>query len=89
MDKSQQVKKIQTALKKSIGSINKMLSLLDEGVPECSDVLIQLDSAIGSLQSARNQTLDTFLDNCLRENIQSGDIKKLKHQLNKLYKLKK
>ena len=46
MDKSQQVKKIKTALKKSIGSINKMLSLLDEEMPECSDVLIQLDSAL-------------------------------------------
>jgi DNA-binding FrmR family transcriptional regulator len=84
------LKKIQVSAKKAVGAINKSLSLLeDPNYPQCSDVLVQIDSAIGSLNSARSQILDHFIDNCLDENITQGDKTKLKQQLIKLYKLTK
>ncbi|MEI6728496.1 MAG: metal-sensing transcriptional repressor [bacterium] len=87
---STDTKKIQVALKKSIGSTNKALKLLlDSDYLECSDLLVQIDSAIGSLQSSRSQVLNHFLDVCIDENIKSGDKTKLKNQLTKLYKLTK
>jgi len=86
----QNTQKIQIAVKKAIGSSNKTLKLLDESnFLECSDLLVQIDSAIGSLQSARNKVLDHFLDVCIDENLASGDKQKLKNQLTKLYKLTK
>ena len=82
--------KIQTALKKAIGSSNKSLKLLEEeNFLECGELLVQIDSAIGSLQSARTQVLDHFLDICITENLNSKDKSKLKSQLIKLYKLTK
>jgi DNA-binding FrmR family transcriptional regulator len=90
MHTSEQSKKIKTSLKKSIGSINKILAMLEtEKLVECSELLIQLDSAIGSLRSVRNQIIEKFLEKCLAENIQVGNIDTLKHQLSKLYKLTK
>jgi DNA-binding FrmR family transcriptional regulator len=84
------IKKIQTALKKSIGSSNKVLNLLEEAnFLECSEILIQIDSAIGSLESSRRQVLDHFLDICIDENLNSGNKTKLKNQLIKLCKLSK
>ena len=88
--KKQNTKKIQTALKKAIGSSNKTLKLLEEeNFLECGELLVQIDSAIGSLQSVRTQVLDHFLDICITENLNSKDKNKLKSQLIKLYKLTK
>jgi DNA-binding FrmR family transcriptional regulator len=82
--------KIKIALKKAIGSINKALTLLEtQEFSECSDILVQVDSAIGSLGSGRSQILDHFLDICIDENLKNGDKTKLKSQLSKLYKLTK
>jgi len=82
--------KIKIALKKATGSINKALSLIEtQEFSECSDILVQVDSAIGSLGSSRSQILDHFLDICIDENIQNSDKTKLKSQLSKLYKLTK
>lgn len=82
--------KIQIALKKAIGSSNKVLKLLEEeNFLECSQLLVQIDSAIGSLQSVRSQVLDHFLDVCIDTNLATGDKAKLKNQLTKLYKLTK
>jgi DNA-binding FrmR family transcriptional regulator len=90
VEKKQNTKKIQIALKKAIGSSNKVLNLLEEeNFLECSQLLVQIDSAIGSLQSARTQVLDHFLDICITENLNSKDKNKLKNQLIKLYKLTK
>ena len=90
VEKKQNTKKIQTALKKAIGSSNKTLKLLEEeNFLECGELLVQIDSAIGSLQSARTQVLDHFLDICITENLNSKDKSKLKSQLIKLYKLTK
>ena len=90
VEKKNNTQKIQTALKKSIGSSNKTLKLLEEeNFLECSQLLVQIDSAIGSLQSARTQVLDHFLDICITENLNSKDKNKLKNQLIKLYKLTK
>jgi|688.fasta_scaffold21481_5 DNA-binding FrmR family transcriptional regulator len=82
--------KIQIAIKKAIGSSNKALELLDKiDLLECSELLVQIDSASGSLESARTQILDHFLDTCIEENLNSKDKYKLKNQLVKLYKLTK
>jgi DNA-binding FrmR family transcriptional regulator len=90
VEKKDNTQKIQTALKKAIGSSNKTLKLLEEeNFLECSQLLVQIDSAIGSLQSARTQVLDHFLDICITENLNSKDKSKLKNQLIKLYKLTK
>jgi DNA-binding FrmR family transcriptional regulator len=86
IDKNTQ--KIQIAIKKAIGSSNKVLKLLeDTNLLECSELLVQIDSAIGSLQSSRSQVLDHFLEVCIEENLTSGDKTKLKNQLTKLYRL--
>jgi DNA-binding FrmR family transcriptional regulator len=87
--KNENTQKIQIAVKKSIGSSNKVLKILEEDFLECSQLLVQVDSAIGSLQSARTQVLDHFLDICIDENLATGDKQKLKNQLTKLYKLTK
>lgn len=80
--------KIQVAIKKSIGSGNRVLKLLEEeNFLECSELLVQIDSAVGSLKSARTQILNHFLDACIDENLATGDKSKLKNQLIKLYKL--
>jgi len=82
--------KIKTALKKAIGAINKGLDLLEnQDYAQCSDVLVQIDSAIGSLNSSRSQVIDKFLDTCIDENIQIKDRAKFKAQITKLYKLTK
>jgi DNA-binding FrmR family transcriptional regulator len=82
--------KIQIAVKKSIGSSNKALDLLKEpNFLECSEVLVQIDSAVGSLMSARTKVLDHFLDKCIDDNLATGDKQKLKSQLIKIYKLTK
>lgn len=88
---SPELKKIRIALRKAIGSINKGLELLEneENYTECSDVLVQIDSAIGSLNSSRTQVIDKFLDNCLDQNLQVKDRAKFKAQISKLYKLTK
>jgi len=89
-ENKENTQKIQTALKKAIGSSNKTLKLLEETrFLECSDLLVQIDSAIGSLNSARSQVLDHFLDVCIDENLNLPDKSKLKNQLKKLYKLSK
>jgi DNA-binding FrmR family transcriptional regulator len=90
--------KIKIALKKAVGSIQKTLSLIEDGQkegysPDCLSVLIQLDSAIGSLKSSRRQILDHFLDICLDENLfknlEQKDSKKIKikNELKKIYNL--
>jgi DNA-binding FrmR family transcriptional regulator len=82
--------KIKIALKKAIGAINKGLDLLEnQDYAQCSDVLVQIDSAIGSLNSSRSQVIDKFLDTCIDENIQIKDRAKFKAQITKLYKLNK
>lgn len=87
---SQNSKKIEIAIKKAIGSSNKTLKLiLENDFTQCSDILVQIDSAIGSLQSSRTQVIDHFLDSCIEESMDSGDKAKLKNQLIKLYKLSK
>jgi DNA-binding FrmR family transcriptional regulator len=89
-ENSKNTQKIKTAIKKAIGSGNKTLKLLEEdNFLECSQLLVQIDSAIGSLQSARTQVLDHFLDVCIDENLANNDKAKLKNQLIKLYKLTK
>lgn len=88
--KKEKTQKIQIAVKKAIGSSNKVLKLLEEeSFLECSQLLVQIDSAVGSLQSARTQVLDHFLDVCIDESLATGDKTKLKNQLTKLYKLTK
>lgn len=82
--------KIKLALKKASGSINKTLTILEATeYLECSEVLVQIDSAIGSLNSSRDKVLDYYLDLCINDNLQKGDKVKLKNQLLKLYKLSK
>ena len=89
-NQSSEIKKITIALKKSIGSASKALSMLEsENYTECSDVLVQIDSAIGSLNSSRAQIINQFLDLCIDENLKSGNKQKLKNQLFSLYKLAK
>jgi DNA-binding FrmR family transcriptional regulator len=82
--------KIKIAFKKAIGSISKALDLLEtQEFAECADILVQVDSAIGSLASGRSQVLDHFLDICIDQNLENADKAKLKSQLSKLYKLVK
>jgi DNA-binding FrmR family transcriptional regulator len=83
-------KKMITALKKSIGAINKTIELLEHNdYIECSDVLVQIDSAVGSLQSSRGQVIDKFLDLCIQGSVKSSEQAEFKSQMSKLYKLTK
>jgi DNA-binding FrmR family transcriptional regulator len=84
-DNSAKVKKISIALKKASGSINKVLYMLEKPeFLECQELLVQIDSIIGSLNSSRSQILEHFLEDCLNNN---QDTQKLKNQLLKIYKL--
>lgn len=90
MSQVNNTQKIQIAVKKAIGSSNKVLKLLENtDLIECGQLLVQIDSGIGSLESARTKILDHFIDICIDENLKSGDKTKLKNQLTKLYKLTK
>jgi DNA-binding FrmR family transcriptional regulator len=78
--------KISTALKKASGSIHRTLCLINQN-PDCDELLIHIDSAIGSLRSARQQIIEHFVDRCLNDHINQPE--KLKKQLLKLYKFQK
>ncbi|GAB4144713.1 MAG: hypothetical protein OHK0017_03500 [Patescibacteria group bacterium] len=80
--------KIKLALKKAVGAINKAIEMLDE-CPQCNEVLMQVDSAIGSLNSTRSQVIDNYLESYLSEVLPADDLNKAKSQILRLYKLNK
>lgn len=87
-DQAQKVAKIRLVLKKAIGSINRAMVLLETADHlECPNILMQIDSAIGSLNSGRRQILDHFLETCIDENLEKNQRLALKQQLIKLCKL--
>ena len=57
-------KKAELSTKKAIGTLQKVLSMIDED-KYCPDIIQQVDAAIGLLKSSKKNLLYGHLDHCL------------------------
>lgn len=67
-------KKVMTGVKKAQGQLNHALSLIDQGV-YCLDIAQQINAAIGLLQQANSQILESHLLSCGAHKLGSKNIK--------------
>lgn len=79
-------KQIQTRLKRSVGQLDGVLRMMDEGRP-CDDVLVQLSAVKSSIDKAMKLVIARNINNCV-DNMTSADVQNLEHSLDLLLKTK-
>lgn len=79
-------KQIQTRLKRSVGQLDGVLRMMDEGRP-CDDVLVQLSAVKSSIDKAMKLVIARNINNCV-DNMTSTDVQNLEHSLDLLLKTK-
>lgn len=77
---------IQTRLKRSVGQLDGVLRMMDEGRP-CDDVLVQLSAVKSSIDKAMKLVIARNINNCV-DNMTSADVQNLEHSLDLLLKTK-
>lgn len=65
-------KSLTLSVKKSIGTLNKVLQMIEDDV-YCADIGQQINAAIGLLRSANTQLLKDHLACCGTKAMKSGD----------------
>lgn len=60
--------KASLSVKKSQGTINKVLKMIEED-KYCPEIIQQIDASIGLLNSAKKTLLIGHLDHCLEDNL--------------------
>ena len=73
-------------IKKTIGTLNKSLAMIEED-RYCPEILQQIASAIGILQSTRKSLLQGHLDNCIETQLKTNKAKAI-DELIKIFDLK-
>ncbi|MCP3764977.1 metal-sensitive transcriptional regulator [Domibacillus sp. A3M-37] len=65
-------KKIENRLKRIEGQIRGILHMMEEG-KDCRDVVTQLSAARGAIDRTMGVIVSTNLEQCIRENIETGE----------------
>ncbi|MEI6532843.1 MAG: metal-sensitive transcriptional regulator [Candidatus Roizmanbacteria bacterium] len=71
--------------KQALGTLNKVISMVEEDT-YCPEVIQQIESVIGMLNSAKKEMLMGHLDNCLEERLKQ-DKNKTIQELLKIFQL--
>lgn len=69
---SQNKHKAQLAAKKSLGTLQKVISMIEED-KYCPDIIQQVDAVIGLLKSTKKELLTGHLHHCLAERLQKDE----------------